>query len=175
VAARKLPQSRRELCASPRIRSQLSIRFSSYSAADATAGTTRDGAVPAGTGAAIAGAAAWAGVVRSDGTAGADREFTALASSGQVATGLTSIGQVATGLAPTGQVVTARVPTGQVATVPAPIGPVGIVRMPTGRAATDLVEAIGRAAIVEAIEAIGPAVVGDPTLTQPSAALRRVA
>ena len=155
MAARKLPQSRRELCASPRIRSQLSIRFSSYSAADATAGTTRDGAVPAGTGAAIAGAAAWAGVVRSDGTAGADREFTALASSGQVATGLTSIGQVATGLAPTGQVVTARVPTGQVATV--------------------LVEAIGRAAIVEAIEAIGPAVVGDPTLTQPSAALRRLA
>jgi hypothetical protein len=74
-------------------------------------------------------------------------------------------------VASTGQVATALVPTGQVATVPAPIGQVGIVRMPTGRAATDLVEAIGR----EAIEAIGPAVVGDPTLTRASAALRRVA
>jgi hypothetical protein len=55
------------------MRSQQSIRFSSFIAADATAGTGTDGEVRAGIGAAMNGVAALAGVVLLDGAAGADR------------------------------------------------------------------------------------------------------
>lgn len=55
------------------MRSQPSTRFSSSIAADAFAGTRPDGGVPAGTGAAFAGAVVSAGAVPSDGVVGAHR------------------------------------------------------------------------------------------------------
>ena len=70
--------------------------FSSLGKGGAIAGTTPVGADRVGIGAAFAGAAAWAGAARQDGTVGADREFTDLA---DPATDLASTGQVATDLA----------------------------------------------------------------------------
>lgn len=53
--------------------SRSSTSFNTHTVVDATAGTGPDGEVPAGTGAAMSGAAASAGAALPDGAAGADR------------------------------------------------------------------------------------------------------
>lgn len=73
AVARKLLRLRRRACVQRPMRSPASTKFSSSTAADASAGTRPDGGAPAGTGAASAGAVASAGVVRSAGAAGACR------------------------------------------------------------------------------------------------------
>jgi hypothetical protein len=77
MAARKLLRSRRQVCARRPMSSLPLTKFSSYIAANATAGTVADGEVRVGTNAAPGGAAASAGAVLPDGAAGAGR-FTGL-------------------------------------------------------------------------------------------------
>src|SRR5690242_16990428 len=140
-----------------------STKFSSYSVADATAGTTPDGAVRAGTGAVFAGAAALAGAVQSDGTAGVARATVrAFARAGQ--TGRAHIGRESDrrlascrgGLERTG-----REAIGQAAAMPEPVG----------QAEVQALVAVGRVAAVAAVELAAvvvadraaPAAISDPT------------
>ena len=67
-----LPRSRQKAWARRAMRSLQSIRFSSFIAADATAGIGTDGEVRAGIGAVMNGAAVLAGVAPLGGMAGAD-------------------------------------------------------------------------------------------------------
>jgi len=140
-----------------------STKFSSYSVADATAGTTPDGAVRAGTGAVFAGAAALAGAVQSDGMAGVARATVrAFARAGQ--TGRAHIGRESDrrlsscrgGLERTG-----REAIGQAAAMPEPVG----------QAEVQALVAVGRVAAVAAVELAAvvvadraaPAAISDPT------------
>jgi|SRR5690348_8879657 len=156
-----------------------STKFSSYSVADATAGTTPDGAVRAGTGAVFAGAAALAGAVQSDGMAGvaratvrafaragltgrahigreSDRRL-ASCRGGLERTGREAIGQAVAMPEPVGQAqVPALVAVGRAAAVPEGVGPV----------VAAAVAAVELAAVVvadRAALAAAPAAISDPT------------
>ena len=93
-------------------------RFSSSGEGTVIAGTPTVGAGQAGIDAVFAGVAASAGAARQDGTVGAGRELTALASTGRVQTVRASTGQAQTVQASTGQAQIVRAPTGRVQTVP---------------------------------------------------------
>src|SRR5690348_6307396 len=159
-----------------------STKFSSYSVADATAGTTPDGAVRAGTGAVFAGAAALAGAVQSDGMAGVARATVrAFARAGQTGrahigresdrrlascrgglerTGREVIGQAAVAMPePVGQAqVPALVAVGRAAAVPEGVDPV------VAAAAVAAVEPAAAVVVADrAALAAAPAAISDPT------------
>jgi hypothetical protein len=141
------------------MRSLPSPRFSSFIAADASAGTGTDGEVRVGIGAAMNGVAVSAGVARSDGAAGADLAAVVLQPIDRAAVVLESTGLAAVVLESTGLAAVVLEPTGLAA----------VVLQPIDRAAVIVVAAVVVVAVV--VVAVAAAVVaaaagpGDPALT----------